>query len=124
MLAREDDALHLALLALDRELAEVTRLEAMEALDRSIADDRVDRSLRSTLYASRMPACADLEGVYRLCKGRASCARAEVLFRALDEHQVIIGDVQDAWGACPAGLFGSTGTAAEGRSQGGRALSG
>lgn len=99
------DALHLALILLDRELSHDTRRTAAEELDELLAEDVIARSVESVLYAHPLPRSGDLAGARSACTGRTGRTRA--FLGKLDLLQPVIAEIHKAWERVPMHLFGT-----------------
>lgn len=99
------DALHLALILLDAELAHETRRTAAEELDELLEDESITRWVESVLCAHPMPRSGDLVGARSACTGRTRRARA--ILEDLDALQPVILTVHEAWERIPEQCFGT-----------------
>lgn len=99
------DALHLALILLDPELASDTRRTAAEELDDLLADDMFARWVESVLYARPLPRSGDLVGALSACTGRTRRTRA--FLGKLESLQPVIAEIHEAWESIPTHHFGT-----------------
>jgi tetratricopeptide (TPR) repeat protein len=101
-------SLDLTLIALDPELSDEIRKEAIEDLEGLLADSLVLRNVESILYGHPFPESADISGAIRLCaivKG----PKARSMYQRLQDHQPSIREVLQSWEAIPTKLFGEAG---------------
>lgn len=101
------DALHLALILLDPELAHDTRRTAAEELEELLADEAILHWVEGVLYAHPLPKSGDPVGARSMCTGRTRRTRA--FLGKLESLQSVIAEVQEAWERIPAHLFGTDG---------------
>lgn len=99
------DALHIALILLDRELSHDTRRTAAEELDELLSDEMIAHWVESVLHARPLPGSGDLVGARSACTGRTPCTRA--FLGKLESLQPVIAEVHEAWERIPIGLFGT-----------------
>ncbi|HEX5717901.1 MAG TPA: sigma-70 family RNA polymerase sigma factor [Thermoanaerobaculia bacterium] len=99
------DALHLALILLDRELAHDTRRTAAEELEELLADEAILRWVERVLHAHPLPRSADPVGAHSACTGRTERARA--FLTNLESHQPAIAEIHHAWEVIPTHVFGT-----------------
>ena len=99
------DALHLALILLDRELAHDTRRTAAEELEELLEDEANLRWVESVLYAHPLPKSGDPVGARSACTGRTRRTRA--FLGRLQLLQSVIAEVHGAWQGIPTHRFGT-----------------
>ncbi len=100
-----EDALQLALILMDHELADDLRSEASTELDELLASENLAADVESVLYAKPLPPEADLEGGLALA-GETQARRAAALLQRLSANQAAIAEVCAAWDAIPRNAFG------------------
>ncbi len=98
------DALHLALLLLDRQLPHDIRRDAADELAELLEIAGVRESVEGVLLAHPLPMEADLTGALSSCPGRAEASRALLLH--IQALQSEVRDVFDAWEQIPDRVFG------------------
>lgn len=99
------DALHLALILLDKTLDEGTRREAAQELDDLLADDNAAEFVENILFSKPLPeeadvACACVEPL-------EGASKTKTLIERLSSSQQGIREVYGAWLEIPLELFGS-----------------
>ncbi|HEX6861237.1 MAG TPA: hypothetical protein VF414_00385 [Thermoanaerobaculia bacterium] len=99
------DALHLALILLDPELAHDTRRTAAEELEELLADEAILHWVESVLYAHPLPKSGDPVGARSACTGRTRRTRA--FLGRLQLLQAVISEVHGAWEGIPTHRFGT-----------------
>lgn len=99
------DALHLALILLDPELAHDTRRTAAEELEELLADEAVLHWVESVLYARPLPKSGDPVGARSACTSRTRRTRA--FLGKLQLLQAVISEVHGVWEGIPTHLFGT-----------------
>jgi hypothetical protein len=99
------DALHLALILLDRELAHDTRRTAAEELEEMLPNEAIAHWVEGVLYARPLPGSGDLVGARSACTGRTQRTRG--LLRKLESLQPVIAEIHGAWERIPTHLFGT-----------------
>jgi len=87
------DALHLALMLLDRDLSDRTRAQAARALEEVLGFEAAKEYLERILYARPLPANADLAGALRL----SWAIRTTMFFTNLQSLQDAITSVHSEW---------------------------
>ena len=100
----QEDALLLALMILDHELASDTRRQAAVDLDELLSEELLVAAVEGVLYAVPLPE----EAVPRLAVAAAKqvgATRTRALVERLVSHQPSIEEVQRAWGLIPQALF-------------------
>lgn len=97
------DALHLALIVLDRELSEETRRQAALELNELLGLLEITDFLERVLYARPLPSSADWTGALELSFLQAP--KVQNLLIALVALQKTILEVHRAWEAIPARVF-------------------
>ncbi len=95
-----EDTLQLALIALDPDLAEDIRLEAVQELDELLAQEELVRYVEGVLYAKPLPSSADTRVALDLAD-QAGVHRASLLIERLQDHRTAIREVRRAWNAIP-----------------------
>lgn len=99
------DALHLALILLDPELAHDTRRTAAEELEELLTDESITHWLESVLHARPLPRSGDPVGAHSACTGRTERTRA--FLGKLESLQPVIAEVHEAWERIPKRSFGT-----------------
>jgi RNA polymerase sigma factor (sigma-70 family) len=103
---RADEALHIALIALDRDLSDATRREAAAELDVSLKTALVGQHLRFVLAAAPFPPSLDTTGAGTLSERSGEFSR---LLSELLEMQTEIAAARLAWESIPLQVFGGSG---------------
>jgi tetratricopeptide (TPR) repeat protein len=98
-------ALDLTLIALDAELDEDIRKDAIQDLDDLLADTELKERLESILYGRPVPDDGDLQGALRFCD-KSRLANSFGFFQDLNRRQPLISKVNDAWEVIPTKIFG------------------
>ena len=98
-------ALDLALIALDAELEDDIRTDALEDLQQLLAESATAMRLEKVLYAKPLPEDADLRGALGLSDHKALSTVFGFL-RRLEEHQPSITGVSHAFEIIPTKTFG------------------
>ena len=99
-------ALDLTLIALDLELEDDIRAEALAGLEELFGDSKVIEQVENVFYAEPLPKDADLTKAKELCNPKLQAVR-DFLAR-LEEHQSAITSVVEAWEAIPVTKFPTT----------------
>lgn len=99
------DALHLALILLDRELEHDTRRTAAEELEELLTDDAIAAWVEGVLQARPLPRSGDPVGAHSACTGRTPRTRA--FLGKLESLQGVIAEVAGAWERVPSYRFGT-----------------
>lgn len=100
-----DDALQLALFALDAELSDETRMESALALEGMLSLEGVRPFVEGVLLSHPVPPSADLEGAERLAR-RANADEVARLYGEISRLQSRVRAVWRAWESLPPSLFG------------------
>ena len=101
---RQDRALHLILILLDREADDGARRIAVECLEEFLADSEVSAFVCNRLYSAPLPDLADMVGALLLAES-ASASRLDALLEDLGESQAEICRRRREWDALGADLF-------------------
>ncbi|MGA2325314.1 MAG: tetratricopeptide repeat protein [Bryobacteraceae bacterium] len=101
---RQDRALHLILILLDREADDEARRIAVECLEEFLADSEVSAFVCNRLYSAPLPDSADMVGALLLAES-ASASRLDALLEDLGESQAEICRRRREWDALAADLF-------------------
>jgi tetratricopeptide (TPR) repeat protein len=91
-----EDALHIALSAMDDSLPESLRKEAVEELENLLSNGKILARVENTLYAHELPPSADLATAERLCK-EENVEITSAFFTRLRVAQPHIKEVRLAW---------------------------
>ena len=102
-----EDALHLVLIALDKELSRPTRLEAVRVLEVELERGEVTSRLNRIMYARPLPGETDVESAI-LIADDANAPAVSHFLQALISAQNHIEEVCKAWNAIPIETFEST----------------
>ncbi len=98
-------ALDLTLIALDSELSDETRAEAIDALEELLIDADIELKLESVLYGRPLPDAADIDGALSL-RDKSQANRAYTLLERLRENQPSIRLACSSWDGIPVTMFG------------------
>jgi len=101
-LAKEDDALALALICLDSQLAPGVRRESAADLEEMF--EAIGDSLANMLFAHSLPEDADLTGALRLAE-ESNADRLCELLKSVRSRQDAVREVREAWLRLPERLF-------------------